>query len=330
MPGRRDFIAGAARLLLATAAGRDARGQASPPRIGFLNAFELATAENFYELLRPELHKLGWSDGRNIQLLPPKASGGRNELLPAMAAELVDQAPALILVQSLPATRAAMQATRSIPIVMVSVGSPVEYGIVADYRKPGGNVTGSRYPNEEATGKLLQFLKEAAPRLRSVALFANPNNEAAPAMARRNRADATALGLQLQVVEVQGAGDFEAAFAAIARAGTESILLPPEPLILTHRELIAAFAHKQGLPLVLVGVGRALPASGLMAFGPPRAEYAEITARFINRVLKGAKPAELPIEQPTRFELTVNLKTAQALGLSLPQSLLLRATEVIR
>ncbi len=160
-----------------------------------------------------------------------------------------------------------MQATKSIPIVMVSVGNPVEHGIVADYRKPGGNVTGSRYPYIESAGKLLQFLKEASPRLRSVALLANPSNEGAAPQVRQARTDASALGLQLQVVEVQGAGDFEAAFAAIRRAGSEAILLPPEPLILAHRDLIASFAQKHGLPLALVGVGRALPASSLMASG---------------------------------------------------------------
>lgn len=330
MPMRRMFIkvAGSAALLLS--AGRRAVGQTSVPRIAFLSGFARADVESFYVLLRPELEKLGWTDGRNIQLLMPKTSDGKNELLPAMAAEMVAQAPDLILVQTLPATRAAMQATKTLPIVMMSVGSPVEYGIVADYRKPGGNVTGSRYPNEEATGKLLQFLKEASPRLRSVALFANPSNEAAAAYARQTRADASALDLQLQVVEVRSPGDFEAAFAAIRRVGTESIVLPPEPLILGQRELIAGFAQRHVLPLAVVGNSRVLPAGGLMAFGPVRSEFAAIAARHIDRILKGANPGELPIEQPNRFELVLNLKTAKALGLYVPQSLLLRANEVIQ
>ena len=328
MPIRRIFVAGSAALLWP--AGRQALAQATVPRIVFLSAFARADAESLYALLRAELEKLGWTDGRNIQLLAPKTSEGKNDLLPAMAAELIAQVPDVILVQSLPATRAAMQATKTIPIVMMSVGSPVEYGIVADYRKPGGNVTGSKYPNEEATAKLLQFLKEASPRLRSAVLFTNPSNEAAAAHARQSRADASALGLHLQVVEVRNASDFEAAFAAIRRAGTESIVLPPEALILAQRDLIAGFAHKHGLPLAVVGNSRVLPAGGLMAFGPVRAEYATITARYVDRILKGARPGDLAIEQPTRFELALNLETAKTLGLTLPQSLLLRANEVIQ
>ncbi len=146
-----------------------------------------------------------------------------------------------------------MQATKSIPIVMVGVGNPVELGIVADFRKPGGNVTGSSYLANEFAGKLLQLLKEAAPRLRSVAVFVNPTNEHAAAYVKQMRADAVAFGMQAQVVDVSGQGDFEAAFAAIRRANTESILLPPEPLILSNRDAIAGFAQTHGLPLAVVG-----------------------------------------------------------------------------
>ncbi len=330
MPIRRTFIKGTGGAALLWLASRQALGQAPVPRIALLSPFERAGLERFYALLRSELEKLGWTDGRNIQLLTPMTSEGKTEQLPALAAEIVAQGPDLILVQTLPATRAAMQATNTIPIVMVSVGNPVEHGIVADYRKPGGNVTGSNYPAEDAASKLLQFLKEASPRLRSTALFVNPSNQAAAAYIRQARADSSALGLQLQVVEVRSAGDFEAAFAAIRRAGSESILLPSEPVIQAHRELVAGFAQKHGLPLAVVAFGRFLPASGLMAFGPAPTEYPGMTARYIDRILKGAKPGELPIEQPSRFELTLNLKTAKALGLTVPQSLLLRADEVIQ
>ena len=200
--------------------------------------------------------------------LEPRTTEGRNERLPSMAAELVAQGPDLILVQTVPATRALMQATKSIPIVMIGVGNPVELGIVADYRKPGGNVTGASYLADESARKLLQFLKEAAPRLRSVAVFVNPSNEAAAAFVKQMRADAVAFGIQAQIVEVSGPGDFEAAFAAIRRANTESILLPPEPLIRSNRDAIAGFAQTHGLPLAVVGSSRYLPASGLISYGP--------------------------------------------------------------
>jgi putative ABC transport system substrate-binding protein len=287
-----------------------------------------ADVEGFLNQLRPELEKLGWTAGRNIMLLAPRTTDGKNERLPSAAVELVSQGPDLILVQTAPATRALMQATKSIPIVMVGVGNPVELGIVANFRKPGGNVTGSSYLANEFAGKLLQLLKEAAPRLRSVAVFVNPANEHAASYVKQMRADAVAFGMQAQVVNVSGQGEFEAAFAAIRRANTESILLPPEPLILSNRDAIAGFAQTHGLPLAVVGPSHDLPASCLIAYGPTRVEYAQLTAWYVDRILKGAKPGDLSVEQPTRFELVINLKTAKALGLTIPQTLLLRAGEL--
>jgi putative ABC transport system substrate-binding protein len=295
-----------------------------------LSAFARADVEAFLNLLRPELEKLGWTEGRNIALLEPRATGGEHDRLPSMAAELVSHSPDLILVQSVPAVLALMQATKSIPIVMFGVGNPVEYGIVANHRKPGGNVTGSSYLANEYAGKLVQLLKEAAPRLRSVALLSNPSNPTAAAYVKQVRASAVASGMQAQVVEVSRHGDFEAAFAAIRSANTESILLPPEALIISNRDAIAGFAQTRRLPLAVVGTSRSLPASGLIAYGPTREEYARLAARYVDRILKGAKPGDLPVEQPTRFNLVINLKTAKALGLTLPQSLILRADEVIQ
>jgi putative ABC transport system substrate-binding protein len=213
---------------------------------------------------------------------------------------------------------------------MAGVGNPVEYGIVADHGRPGGNVTGSSYLASEYAGKLLQLLKEAAPRVRSVALFANPSNETHAAFIKQLREDAVPSGMQLHIVEVSGKGDFEGAFAAIRRANTESILLPPEALIQANRDLIAGFAQTHALPLAVVGGSRTLPASGLIAYGPARDEYPRLAARYVDRILKGAKPGDLSVEQPTRFNLVINLKTARALGLTIPHTLLLRADEVIQ
>jgi putative ABC transport system substrate-binding protein len=323
---RRTFLCG---LTLCALTIRCVQGQVTGRRIGFLSPFARADIEDFLSLLRPELEKLGWVDSRNIILLEPRTTEGANDRLPAVAAELVAQAPDLILVQSVPASRALMQATKSIPIVMAGVGNPVEYGIVANYRKPGGNVTGSSFLANEYTSKLLQLLKEAAPRLQSVAFLSNSSNETAAAFVSRLRADAMAYGIQLQVVEVSGKSDFEAAFVAIRSANTQSILLPPDALIQANREVIAAFAQTHGLPLAVVGGSRALPASGLIAYGPTRGEYQRLAARYVDQILKGAKPGDLPVEQPTRFHLVVNLKTAKALGLTIPQTLLQRADEVV-
>ena len=327
---RRTFVVVGAGTLLGMSSALRTQGQVTMRRIGLLSGFSRTDIENFLGVLRPELERLGWTEGRNIVFLEPRTAEGRNERLPSAAAELVAQGPDLILVQTVPATRALMQATKSIPIVMVGVGNPVELGIVASFVKPGGNVTGSSYLANEYAGKLLQLLKEAAPRLRSVCLFINPSNEAAPPLVKQMRADTVALGMQTQIVEVSGKGDFETAFSAILGANTESILLPPEPLIQSNRDAIAAFAQAHGLPLATVGTSRSLPASGLIAYGPTREEYAHLAARYIDRILKGAKPGELSIEQTTRFNLTINLKAAKALGLTIPQSLLLRADEVIQ
>ena len=327
MTGRRTFLCG---LTLCALASSWASGQVTVRRLGFLSPFSRSDIEDFLSLLRLELEKLGWTYGRNIILLEPRTTEGANDRLPAMAAELVSQAPDLILVQSVPATRALMQATKSIPIVMAGVGNPVEYGIVPNLRKPGGNVTGSSFLASEYAGKLLQLLKEADPRLRSVAMFANPSNETHAAYVKQVQADASASGIQLQIVEVSGKGDFEGAFAAIRSAKTQSILIPPEALIQSNRDAIAAFAQSQGLPLAVVGASRILPASGLIAYGPARGAYTHLAARYVDEILKGVKPGDLSIEQPTRFNLVINLKAAKALGLTIPQSLLLRTDEVIQ
>jgi putative ABC transport system substrate-binding protein len=184
-------------------------------------------------------------------------------------------------------------------------------------------------------GELRRHLAEVFRRLAEqkesrVALFTNPTNEAAGPLVKQMRADTAAFGMQAQIVEVSGKGDFEAAFAAIRSAKTESIMLPPEPLISSNRDAIAGFAQTHGLPRVVVGGSRTLPASGLMAYGPTRDEYAHLTARYVDRILKGAKPGDLSIEQPTRFNLVINLKAAKALGLTIPQALLQRADEVIQ
>lgn len=327
---RRTFIAITGGTLLGLSSSPRAQDQVTARRIGFLTPSARADMEAFLGQLRTELAKIGWTDGRNIAFLEPRTTEGRNELLPSVAGELVDQGPDLILVQSVPATRALMQATKSIPIVMVGVGNPVELGIVAGFVKPGGNVTGSSYLANEYAGKLLQLLKEAAPRLRSVALFINPSNEASGPFIKQMRAETAAFGMQVQFVEVLGKGDFDAAFAAIHGANTQSILLIPEALIQSNRDAIAGFAQTHGLPLVNVGSSRTLPASGLIAFGPTRDEFAKLAARYVDQILKGAKPGELAIEQPTRFSLVINLKAAKALGLTIPQTLLLRADEVIQ
>jgi putative ABC transport system substrate-binding protein len=327
---RRRFLAIVGNTVVALFLPQLVYGRATQRRIGHLSAFPRADIEFLFGLLRPELERFGWVDGRNIVLLEPRTVEGRNERLPALAAEVVALSPDVILVQSAPATRAAMQATKSIPIVMIGVGNPLEYGIVADYAKPGGNVTGSTFLADESIRKLLELLKEAVPRLGSVAVFANPTNEAAAPMIKKLRADAAIHRITVQIVEVSSPADFELAFAAIRRDNMESLLLPPEPLIRSKREAIGEFAQRHGLLLAVVGQARYLPPGGLIAYSPAAAQYPQLTAWYIDQILKGARPGDLPIQQPTRFELVVNLRTAKTLGLKLPASILTGANEVIQ
>ena len=330
MTDRRRFLLCAAATAVPAVLALPSCAQATPRRVAFLSPFPRTDVDFFMELLRSELAKLGWVEGRNVVVLEPRTTEGRTERLPALAADIVAQAPDVILVQSAPGTRAAMQATASIPIVMVSVGNPIEYGIVSNYTKPGGNVTGTTFLADESILKLLQLLLQAVPGLRSVAVFANPTNEAAVPTIRKVREHTNARGIRAQIVEVSGPADFEPAFAAIRRERTESMLLPPEPLIRSRRDAIGEFALREKLPLAVVGPARYLPAGGLIGYAPATAQYPELAARYIDHLFKGAKAGDLPIEQPTRFELTVNLKTAQALGLAIPAAILAGADEVIR
>jgi putative ABC transport system substrate-binding protein len=325
---RRTFVAVSGATLLVAAGLAPAQGPAALRRIGYLSGFNRAAGDFLLRALRPELEELGWTEGRNFVFLEPRMADGANERLPALAGELVAESPDVILVQTIPATRDLVKATKSIPVVMVAVAAPVELGIVADYRRPGGKVTGSSYPAVELMRKALQLLKEAAPRLRSVALFANPSNELS--LDKQVRADAMALGMHAQILGVTGKGDFEAAFAAIRAANTESILLPPEPLIQANRESIDAFTKARGLPLAVVGNRGVLPPGGLFVYGANFEEYPRFTAKYVDRILRGAKPGDLPIEQPTRFSLVINLRAARSLGLTIPQSMLLVADEVIQ
>lgn len=269
-------------------------------------------------------------EGRTITLLEPRTSEGRNDRLPALAAEVVALAPDVIAVWSAPATRALMQATATIPIVMVSVGDPVAYGIVRSYTEPGGNVTGASFLVNESSRKTLELLKEVAPRIASVAVFINPTNEGAEPYLREIRAAGKMLGLRIHSVEVVAAKDFEAAFAAIRRERIEALLLAPEPLQRLHRVAVGRFAAEQRLPMALVGDPRFLDAGGLITYGPSVDQYPPLTARYIDRILRGADPAKLAIEQPAKFALGINLVSARALGLEISASLLARADQVIR
>lgn len=327
---RRTALALLAWAALAGARIAQAQRAPAPRRIAMLSGFAALDTKAFLDLLQPELDRLGWAAGRDVVLLPPRTADGRYERLPGLAAEVIAERPDVILVQSAPATRAAMQATAAISIVMVGTGDPVAYGLVADLRRPGGNVTGSSYLADESLVKTMQILKEAVPRIGSVALPYNPGNDGAVKTVKELPPAASAMGMKMQALPVKGPADFDEMFRLIARERTEAVLLAPEPLLRTHRVALADAALRQGLPLAIVGDPAYLPPNGLLSYGPTRLQYARITARYVDAIFRGANPAGLPVEQPAKFDLAISVRTAKALGIALPPSLLLRADEVVQ
>ena len=325
MVNRRTFLGAAAGL--ATAASLRAQPAGGPRRIGVLSAFDRSNVDALVKPLMAELDKLGWPEGRAIMLLEPRFADGRYDRLPAMAAELVALKPDVILVASAPATRALMKATSTIPIVMVSVGDPVAYGIVRSLAEPGGNVTGAAFLADESARKAVALLKEIVPRIRTVAVLGRPENEGYLPMVRSLDEAAPALKVEFRFVEVSAAADFEPAFTAILRMRADALVMPPEPLIVSQRIAIGKFAANNRLPLAIVGNKRMLDAGPLLTYGPAYHQYPALAARYVDRILRGANPAKLPVEQPTKFELGINAAAVSALGLVIPQSLQIQAAE---
>jgi putative ABC transport system substrate-binding protein len=301
--------------------------QGKTSRIGYL-LFSAAPAYSArLAAQRQALADLGWVEGRNL-VIEQRSAENQNDRLPELAADLVRSGVSVIIAENAAATRAAMQATSSIPIVMGGVGDPVRYGFIASLAKPGGNVTGLAFLAGEMLLKNLELLKEVAPRTARIAFLVNRSNPGAgPAMADLQRA-APALGISVIQVDVLTPDDFERAFATIIRERADGILVPPEQLLFSQRHRIAAFAEKHRLPSAYASVGF-MDAGGLMAMGPNTADFPRRLASYIDKLLKGAKAGDLPVEQPSKFELVLNAKTAKAIGLTLPQSLLQRADRII-
>lgn len=301
--------------------------QGKTSRIGFLSYTSAAAYSARMAEYRQALAALGWIEGRNL-VIEQRSAENQNDRLPELAADLVRSGVSVMIAENAAGTRAAMQATSNIPIVMGGVGDPVRYGFIASLAQPGGNVTGLAFLAGEMVLKNLELLKEVAPRTARVAFLVNPSNPGAtPIMADLQRA-APALGIRVTQVDVLAPDDFERAFGTILLERADGILVGPEQLVFSQRHRIAAFAEKHRLPSAYASVGF-MDAGGLMAMGPNTADFPRRLASYVDKLLKGAKAADLPVEQPSKFELVINAKTAKAIGLALPQSLLLRADRII-
>jgi len=327
---RRTFLAGTGAVLLAAPLAPEAQQAAKVARIGFL-ATNLAANSHLPDAFRQGLRDLGYVEGRNV-LIEYRDAEGKLDRLPALAAELVALKVDVIVAPNTPAALAAQQATRTLPIVFIGVGEPVRSGLVTTLARPGGNVTGLSVISPELVGKWLELLKQAVPGVSRVAALRQPG-----AMDDRTEKDmlegadvaARKLGVRLQVVEARGPADFQRAFSDMARARAGALTVRPAPMFMSERRRLVDLAAENRLPTVYPW-REFVDAGGLMAYGPNLADLYRRAATYVDKILKGAKPADLPIEQPSKFELVINLKTAKALGLTIPQSLLLRADEVIQ
>jgi putative ABC transport system substrate-binding protein len=301
------------------------------PRIGYLSPSDPASQSTASEAIRLALRERGYIEGQNIASEYRYAEGKRDRL-PELAGELVRLKVDIIVVSGGPIpVQAAVNATKTIPIVMTGAGpDPVEAGLVESLARPGGNVTGITNLVTELSGKRLELLKEAVPKLARVAVLYDPATRASVLELKEDLpVAARALGLSIQPWEVRDVDDFEKVFAALNKQRSDGLYVGSGPLMIANQKRIAGFALKSRLPSVYVR-REFVDAGGLMSYGADLAASYGRVAYYVDRILKGAKPADLPVEQPTKFELVINLKTAKQIGLTIPQSLLYRADKVIK
>ena len=308
----------------------DAQQAGKVPRIGFLDVTSPSDWQPWRDAFRQRLRELGWVEGQNI-VIDYRYAEDRVDRLPDLAAELVRLKVDLIIASAgTQVVTAAKNATETIPIVMIGVRDPVGTGLIASLARPGGNVTGvSGYAGLEIVAKQLELLKEAVPKIRRVAILSNPSNAYHQLAIREVNVAARSLGVQLQLLEARGPNEFDGAFAAMAKERVGALLVLSDAIFNSHRTRLADLAARSRLPAAY-GVRESVEAGGLMSYGPSFRDFYRRAATYVDKILKGAKPADLPVEQPMKFELVINLKAAKALGLTIPQWLLQRADEVIR
>jgi putative ABC transport system substrate-binding protein len=329
MTTRRTFLGTLAGGLLAASRVAHAQPAGKVHRIGYLGSGSITSNPHLPGAFRQGLRELGWIEGQNI-VIEYRFADGRLDRLPALAAEIVGLKVDIIAASPTPAALAAKNATGTIPIVFTSVPDPVGLGLVASLARPGGNVTGLTYSvGFNIFGKDLELLKEAVPKARRVAVLSNPASPSQPLTMSEIRDAARSLGLQLLLVEARRPGDFDGAFAAMAKERVGALFVVTDPAFIPHRARLTELTAKNRLPSIFTQREDA-EAGALMSYGPSLSDMYRRAATYVDKILKGAKPADLPVEQPTKFELVINLKTARAIGLTLPQSLVQRADEIIR
>jgi putative ABC transport system substrate-binding protein len=322
---RRAFLSALSGSLLAAPLAAEAQPAGKVPRIGVLSSASGATWEGF----RQGLRELGYTEGRTI-LIEWRWTEGKAERAPELAAELVRLQPEVLVTSGPQPSAAAKAATATIPIVFIAVADPVSVGLVATLARPGSNITGlATLVGAGFVGKLIEVLKEAFPQVSRVAILINPTNAMHQQIVANELPQAAErLRLTLLTVEARAADSLTGAFETAVRSRAGAIMVLGDPLVFVHRARIAELAAKHRLPAMYL-FRESVEAGGLMAYGPSFHDLGRRAASYVDKILKGAKPGDLPIEQPTKFELVINLKTAKAVGLTIPPSLLQRADQVI-
>src|SRR5215831_1448113 len=302
--------------------------QARVPRIGYLGNSSPALEIDLLDAFRSGLREVGYIEGQNI-IIEYRWADGKYERFPDLVSDLVQIKVDAIVTAGTPGALAAKQATKTIPIVMTVAGDAVGTGLVASLARPGGNVTGSTTIVQELEGKRLELLKEIVPRLSRLAILATSTNPVIPIILKQTQLAALALHLRLEpIVKVRDTPELEHAFATISSARPDALILVADRFLLAERARIVGFAEKRRLP-TMYPYDEMVKDGGLISYSPSYPDLFRRAANYVDKILKGAKPADLPVEQPTKFELVINAKTAKALGLTIPQSLLLRADLVI-
>jgi putative ABC transport system substrate-binding protein len=300
-------------------------------RIGFLSALSPppVTASSNVEAFSEGLRTLGWLEGHNIAI-EYRWAEGKYDRLPGLAAELVRSNVDVIVTNASRAAIAAKQATTIIPIVFDVMGEPVSMGLVASLAQPGGNLTGVSGFGPELSGKQVELLKEVVPRLTRLAVLANPSNVGTPAVIRETESAAKSLGVRLLVINVDGLDKLDAGFATLVKERPHALLVPADAMLATQRRRILSFVEKNRLPAMYVETPYWVVNGGLMSYSASLPDQFRKVATYVDKILKGAKPADLPVQQPTKFELLINLKAAKQIGLTIPPNVLYRADRVIK
>jgi ABC-type uncharacterized transport system substrate-binding protein len=325
---RRTFI-GAAAALLTLPLAVEAQQAGKVPRIGLLAQNRAETSEPSRAAFRQALRERGWVDGQNI-VIEVRFADGKVDLFPALVSELIRLKVDIIVTTSSGTTWAAKNATQSIPIVMAASANALGEGLVANLAHPGGNVTGMTFlAGPEIAGKQLQLLKEVAPAASRIAVLTNPTNRSHAGFSREVKVAARSLGAQVQVLEAPSPDELDSAFAAMTKEHAAALLVLTDSMFFGEHQRVANLAARSRIP-ALYSQREFVDAGGLVSYGPNLVDMFRRAATQVDKLLRGAKPSDMPIEQPTTFELVINLKTAKALGLTIPQSLLQRADEVIQ